>query len=195
MTGTGIGFVGVDPGLRHPAIALVGADGEVLAGTVLTVGAALRGGARLTTIRRQLETLLQTPPWAQRKLLHAALEGPSLQSTHREYDLGEASGVLRQWLYEVTSREPWVVAPTQLKKFATGHGQAEKETIYQEFVLRRLGFVTDSLDVSDAVVLARMAWQEVSGVRPLTRVQAEMIKALERPVKARRARDAKPPNV
>jgi Holliday junction resolvasome RuvABC endonuclease subunit len=185
-------YGGVDPGLVSPAAAVVSADGRLLAASSLTIGRDLRGGRRLAEIRRQVAAFFA--PWG--ALAGSAIEGPSLGSTHREYDLGEASGVFRGWLFEATDEEPWVVEPARLKLYATGNGAADKAAVLQ-YVVRELKYPVDGDDAADAAVLAHIAFALGSKVRPSTRDQAEVLHGLRKaaPTKRRAARRSKTLNI
>lgn len=169
-------YGGFDPGLVSPAAAVVSSSGVVLAASALTIGRNLRGAQRLAQIRHQLAQFFA--PWG--PLEGAAIEGPSLGSEHREYDLGEASGAIKSWIYETFEVEPQVVEPARLKLYATGNGQSGKPEIVK-YVVRGLGFPTDSDDAADAAVLAHIAFALAVKGRPATRVQAEVLKALRDP--------------
>ena len=154
---------------------MVSLDGELLATAPLTIGGKVRGAARLSLIRRALGEFVGRHG----RPVGSVIEGPSLGSEHREYDLGEASGVLKLWLYEASGEEPQVIEPSRLKKWATGNGAATKAQV-QAYVVRRTGFVfgEDDFDASDAAAMALLAHDLRSGVRPGTRTQAEVQKAM-----------------
>lgn len=168
-------FGGVDPGLVSPAAAVV-SGGRVLSAATLTIGRTLRGARRLVEIRHQLEAFFA--PWG--PLEGLAIEGPSLGSVHREYDLGEASGAIKSWVCERHDLEPQVVEPARLKLYATGNGQADKAAV-MEYVVRRLGYPVDGDDAADAIVLAHISFALAVKERPATRDQAEVLRALRHP--------------
>lgn len=176
--------VGVDPGLRSPAIAVV-VGGAVVRAVTLRIGSSVRGAERLSLIREKASRILQDYPEAHA----AAIEGPSLASTHREYDLGEASGVLRQLIYEIYRVESLVVPPTSLKKYATGNGGAGKDLMIQ-YAVRELGarIGDDEDDAADAAALAHLAHAFISSLPPSTRHAAEVLKQLRQPSIVRRRR-------
>lgn len=169
--------LGVDPGLRFPAASLFSKGGVLVASATLTIGRDLRGGERLATIRRRLEEFIQ--PWG--VVTGAAVEGPSLNSTHREYDLGEASGVIRGYVYERFGLEMQVVEPARLKLFATGNGQASKKSVVAYAVRHKPGLGDEDDDEADAIVLGEMAWALEHPKRRPTRAQAEVLHALKAP--------------
>ena len=116
------------------------------------------------------------------QVAHAALEGPSLGSTHREFDLGEVSGVVRQAVYHSWSIEPLVVAPTQLKLFATGNSSSDKDAVVNA-VNKQWGIDTSNDNVADAVTLAQIARAAHLGIRCATRRQMDVVAALINPPK------------
>lgn len=65
------------------------------------------------------------------------------------------------------------VAPTQLKKFATGSGVADKRKLAVE-VNKRWGFYHDSDNVTDAYVLAQIG-RAIDSKCPVTKFQQEII--------------------
>jgi Holliday junction resolvasome RuvABC endonuclease subunit len=123
------------------------------------------------------------------------MEGPSLASVHREYDLGEGSGAIKTTLFRLTGTEPLIVEPARLKLFATGNAQAEKAEV-MEYVVRRHCEV-DGDDAADAVVLAIIAHALRYKFRCETRAQAEVLFALKsgRVPAKRRSRGSKRPNI
>ena len=169
-------FLGVDQSLSEPGVAVVDFDGRVVAATSTRVGETLRGGQRLAAIR---DFLIATV--GDRPIGHAALEGPSLKSTHREFDLGEVSGVVRETIYHCWSVEPLVVAPLQLKLFATGHAGADKAAVINA-VNAAWGVGTDNDNIADAVALAQIARSFHLRTRCATRRQADVIVALRDPL-------------
>jgi len=170
-------YLGVDQSLQRPGLALVAPDGAVVHTAVTRVGEKLRGGERLTAIYRFVVDALAARG---ARVLHAALEGPSLDSVHREFDLGEASGVVRLAIYHLLAVEPLVVAPSQLKLFAAGWGDADKDEVLNA-VNRQWGTALTDDNEADAVVLAQIARAAHQRTRCATRKQAEVVHALLAP--------------
>lgn len=173
-------FLGVDQSLREPGIAIVDADARVVVAGTTRVGATSRGAQRLATIQEYLKRAS-----AGYAIVAAAVEGPSLGSTHREFDLGEVSGVARALIYAAWQVEPLVVAPTQLKLFATGVSSAEKDDVI-EAVNRQWGVNTDNDNIADAITLAQIARLAYTKALPKTRAQATVIMSLLNPTPAKR---------
>lgn len=109
------------------------------------------GPARLVTIRDRVLDLVQTVFDASLVLI----EGYSYNSRNGGERLGELGGVIRVALYE--AGVPYVeVSPPQLKKYATGKGNASKDTVYGAAV-HRAGREFATTDEADAWWLCQMA--------------------------------------
>lgn len=155
-------------------------DGKIVAATTLTISPQSRGGRRLAEIRHRLAEFVA--PWGAPRA--AAIEGPSLQSEHREYDLGEGSGAIRSLVYELAGIEMAVVPPSVLKKYATGNGGADKKAMIQ-YAVRDYGVALGEGedDAADAAHLAHLAYSLTWPSRPATRHAAEVLKALRAPAR------------
>lgn len=182
-------YLGIDQSLRSSGIALVDDHGAYVASTTLKVGRDVRGAQRLFEIRRGFIQFLHPYHLATEKLGGAAREGYSVGSTNRPYDLGMAAGVLLAATFELFAVEPAEVAPTSLKKFATGHGGADKAAMLYA-VKTRLGVdLGDRDDEADAVWLARFA-HSVATHAYHSRAAVDAVVALAKP-KAPRLRPSR----
>ena len=85
------------------------------------------------------------------------LEGYSYASTGRAFSIGENIGVLKN-KFHVSKAEVQVVAPTQVKKFATGKGNANKELMEQSFI-EETGW-----DVKKAIAQPEHTWNPSSDI-------------------------------
>lgn len=97
----------------------------------------------------------------------------------------ELGGVIRLFLYEHhfhVGDNVIIVAPTSLKKFATGKGNAEKETM-RAYALKHYGF--DDLEVKDDVVdaffLAQIGYVLTGQMEVRNQIQQEVITLLTEP--------------
>jgi Holliday junction resolvasome RuvABC endonuclease subunit len=185
-------YVGIDPSLNRPGLALLDDTGKVLLATGFSVGRDTRGAKRLFENGRWVESSLLK---ATGKVLRACIEGPSLGSVHREFDLGEGSGVLKAALYNYWPVEPLVVEPTRLKKFATGNAQADKaEVLHAVKTLMGLDLGDDD-DAADAVMLARLAWALDHKSSLKRRCELEVVSSMLAPKPKQRPRLKIPTNV
>lgn len=180
-------FVGVDQSLNEPGLVVLSEDGALVVAAALKVVARCRGAQRLHTLASWYDAHLPNVSYG-----GAAMEGPSLGSEHREFDLGEASGIAKHRLYVGTGVDPLIVAPLQLKKYIAGTTGARKEDVMNA-VKSRYGFSTDNDNIADAYVLAQVARHLTLDIRPPTRAAAEVIAALrfEPPASAPAARGRK----
>lgn len=144
-------YVGVDCSLRKPGLTVLSATGLIFCGSLKTK---LAGAARLDAIAHFVADRTSG-----HLVLASAIEGPSIGSIHREFDLGEASGAAKLALFRASlgSFEPVVVPPTQLKLYATGNGASDKAGVIHA-VKREWGHdVGDDDDAADSYALAHLA--------------------------------------
>lgn len=155
--------------------------GKLAGAASLTISEKLRGSERLREIYRRLDGFADTYPELRPQV--ATVEGPSLGSIHRGFDLGEASGVVKVWATLRYGLFPLVVTPSQLKLFATGNGATKDKGPVVQYAVRRFNhpFTLEANDAADASVLAEIGFLLFSGARPGTRAQAEVVRALKNP--------------
>lgn len=168
-------YVGIDPSLNRPGLAVLSADGKTLVATAFSVGRHTRGAARLHQNASWLTATIQS---LQIDVARVCIEGPSLKSIHREFDLGEGSGVLKAAIYNYSSVEPVVVEPTRLKKFATGKPQAAKAEVLHAVKAVGGPDLGDDDDAADAYMLARLAWAFDNQSSLTRRYELEVVQSL-----------------
>jgi crossover junction endodeoxyribonuclease RuvC len=84
------------------------------------------------------------------------IEGPSYGSTGgKEHERGGLWWLVRYHLWQA-SQNVAVVPPAVLKKYATGYGNAGKDTVLAAVIRRYPDVMVDGNDVADALVLAAM---------------------------------------
>lgn len=88
----------------------------------------------------------------------AVVEGYAFGAVGRVFNIAENGGYLKQRLW-LCGIEQEVVAPTVVKKFATGKGNASKELMYDAFVEETGVNVFASLDIPDS-----KNWNPVSDI-------------------------------
>lgn len=91
--------------------------------------------------------------------------------------LAELGGIVRETLwcrYHGTGTKVFVVAPSTLKKWATGSGSAKKDQVLKA-VYKRWGFDADTSDEADAYALAKLGEAIVSGIVPQHAYEREVI--------------------
>jgi Holliday junction resolvasome RuvABC endonuclease subunit len=163
-------YLGLDQSLRSSGVAVVSGKGEVIYLGLIPTGA-LRGVQRLAAIRNALRDVLGAEP----DIKYAALEGYSIESVNRPFDLGELGGVVRLALHD--AGVPFlVVPPKSLKLFVASDGAADKEKM-RKAVLKKWGQDIEQDDECDAFGLAQLA-RSFHLNTGTTRAELEVLKKL-----------------
>ena len=120
------------------------------------------------------------PYWQAPDLI--VIEGFSFNSKGRSvFDIAYLGWRIREDLERLRTDDgiPWLeVPPSQLKKFATGQGNANKEIILQQ-AYKRWGYETHDNNVADAYVLAQIGRAYLGETDDLTAFQQEVIANLK----------------
>lgn len=167
-------FVGLDLSLRATGVVTIDSKGKIISSNLIKtkptegVVAELQ---RLIEIKDQISIL---PGVAL-----VAIEGIAFMSGPMATALAQLSGLnylVRSDLYKNLHRFI-IVAPTTLKKFATGKGNCDKNVVMLE-VYKRWGesFTDDNL--CDAFVLAQIARTLVGAAKPDSKPQEEVVNLL-----------------
>lgn len=154
--------IGIDPSLTGTGIVVL-RNGEVELAEATKSRPELGIIERVKLIRnRILEIEADLSDDKGRKYQSPALmviEGFSYGSKGRSvFDIAYLGWRIREELERLRSEDgtPWIeVPPTQLKKFSTGKGTANKEIILQQ-VYKRWEYETDNNNIADAFVLAKI---------------------------------------
>jgi len=163
-------YLGIDQSLRSSGVVVVGSSNDLIYRGTVTPGKR-SGVIRLACIRDSLRDVLAAEP----SIKYAALEGYSMESVNRSFDLGELGGLVRLVLHDAGI--PFVVvAPTQLKQFISSDGSATKEKMRQA-VLDKWGMDFEQDDECDAFGLAQVARAIHMNIGS-TRAQLEVLKKL-----------------
>ena len=104
------------------------------------------------------------------------IEGYAFAMANQAHQIGELGGVLRVMFYE-KNLKVLEVAPTQLKKFATGKANASKEEIAVA-AYKKWGIECRTNDETDASVLVYIGLAYMGHTDNLTAYQQEVIDAL-----------------
>lgn len=164
-------YVGVDQALRKIGVCVLRGD-EGVDLKLLLPPADLRGPERLQYLRDALWNYLS--PY-QGKIAKSAMEAQSLGSMGDLDQLGQINGVVQVLLSDLGTA-PLLVAPSLLKKFVTGQGQATKQAM---MVATHHNWAVEIVqdDLCDAHGLARIAKEYAESVST-NRAQIEVIHRL-----------------
>lgn len=100
-----------------------------------------------------------------------AIEGYAFARPNQAHQVGELGGTVRLELWR--RNLPYVeVPPSTVKKYATGRGNADKETVLAECI-RRLGYMGSSTDEADALWV-RAVVLEAAGCPPVEMPQGHV---------------------
>lgn len=171
-------IIGIDPSLTSTGIVALN-DGIVEIAEVTKNRPELGTIERVRLIREKINKTIQHPNLTPDLIV---IEGFSYGSKGRSvFDIAHLGWRVREdlELFKNSNNIPWIeVSPTQLKKFATGKGNANKEIILQQ-VFKHWGYETHDNNIADAYVLAKIgeAYLNVkNGNKPkLTKFQHEVI--------------------
>lgn len=162
-------YLGIDQSLRSSGVVVIDSSSDLIWREAVTPKK-LAGAPRLAFIRDALHRVIgrDSPRFA-------ALEGYSMESVNRSFDLGELGGLVRLVLHDAGI--PFVVvAPKSLKQFVSGDGSATKELMRQA-VLKKWGMDFDQDDECDAYGLAQVA-RSLHLNTGTTRAELEVLKKL-----------------
>ena len=161
-------YIGIDPSPTKTGLARITPDG--LETKLLTTK--LRGVERLRFYRDELKKFLELSG----QIVGVCIEGPSLGSINRADDLGQLRGVLEVCAMDFCT-DIVVVAPTSLKKFATGNGGAKKEAMIRA-AEKKWGVVLGE-DEADAAWMAFLSQAVYGNADRLTRAQMEVVRGIK----------------
>ena len=161
-------IVGLDPSLTSTGIALLRCGNE-LEPITTAVKTNLTGMSRLIHIRDYVKKFSEGAELV-------LIEGYSYSSGNQAHQIGELGGVLRV-MFSENDLKVLEVAPTQLKKFATGKAHASKEEIAVA-AYKKWGIECRTNDETDAAVLMYIGLAYMGNMDGLTAYQQEVIDAL-----------------
>lgn len=143
-----------------------------------------------TDIFARWDLIRQTVGLCAQEETRVLIEGYAF-SAHMAYSraIAELGGIVRYHLRELGQR-PIEVAPTSLKKFIAGKGNAEKNTIVKE-VYKRWGVDLSSDNLADAFGLAKIGQYWDAEPQWLTDFQIEVLETVKKPPKVAKRKGAK----
>lgn len=164
--------IGVDQSANHTGVVVLSEGGDLLcAATIEPLEHGLWDRARLRYIRDQLELLCREHG----PFKVGVWESYSMESKHRAFLLGEVGGIV-QLALDTHAEQVFSAAPAALKKFATGHRLADKDTM-KRFVQTTYAAAFEDDNLADAYALAQLG-RALLAEAPKTRKQAEVRAAI-----------------
>ena len=172
--------LGIDPSYTGTGLVLLELDtGEVIKQILIKTQASQSIIDRVRLIISKINNFL---PYAALDII--VIEGFSYGSPQHAHQMGYLGFRIREALGGYKIIEP---SPNQVKKFATGKGNAEKDTIIKE-VYKRWNFDTNNNNISDAFVMAQIGRAYLGEVEGLTGFQLETIASLKNPKPVKKTR-------
>lgn len=163
--------LGVDQSVRHTGVCVLDYAGNVRTLCLIEPPKQLEGSRHLVFIRDTLNSIL-----TQTQISVAVMEGYSFNSVNKKFLLGEVGATVKLCIYD-TKAVLYDAAPTQLKKFVTGRGDADKAKVITH--LKALyGVEIDDDNLADAYGLAQIALQ-LHNTNTNKRYQLEVLKQLK----------------
>ncbi len=179
-------IAGIDYSLRCPAVCVFDGDTwswDNLCFYYLTEKSTKTGvfmkcinGERLEDWNQDMERYCSIADWTSEIVLgcdEVALEGYSMGSRGKVFNIAENTGVLKYKLFEYGIPLS-VYPPTTVKKFATGKGNAKKEQMYDSFVKETKKQIMYALspkakkvgnpvsDIVDSYYICKMLFNEIT---------------------------------
>jgi len=177
-------IIGIDPSLTSTGI-IVLRDGKVELAETTKNRPELGTIERVKLIREQITNVIENltdghGEWQAPDLI--VIEGFSYGSKGRSvFDIAYLGWRIREELERLRTEDniPWLeVPPSQLKKFATGQGNANKEIILQQ-VYKRWGVEFSDNNQADVYVLAQIGRAYLGDTEGLTAFQQGVIANLK----------------
>jgi crossover junction endodeoxyribonuclease RuvC len=170
-------FLGLDLSLRATGCVSVDREGKVVINALIKTKATEGNTEEIERLLKIRDACTMAVTWGTSLV---AIEGPSFMSGPMATALTQLSGLsylVRAELYK-SKFQFIIVAPTTLKKFATGKGNCDKNVVMLE-VYKRWGesFTDDNL--CDAYVLAQIARMMCGHSKPENKAQEEVMKTLK----------------
>lgn len=163
-----IRFIGIDPSTKTGFVAL-DKGGHILMAEEVT-GQGNKDPKRMVTL---VDNLMQRITKNDIICIEGFSYGSRGSGVDFQFGLGHA---IRNAMF-TSGIEFTVVAPSQLKKFATGKGNTAKENMILP-IYKRWGFENESDNVRDAYVLAQIA-RSLTIDTKLTKYQSEVLEGLK----------------
>jgi len=162
-------FVGVDQSLNHTGLCIIDLKSALIQHALIEPKKRT-GHERLAYIRDGLRSIFQGVRFAA-----GVLEGYSMGSINRKFDLGEVGAVVKLELFD-TCQGVYIAAPKQLKLFVTQKGSASKEDVMKA-IKAQWGIEIKNDNLADAYGLSHIA-KELVVTTTTKRHQLDVVNAI-----------------
>lgn len=163
--------LGIDQSVKNSGVCILDDTGKVVLLQRVTPPKTLRNEQRLKYIYDSLQVIVDKHPG----ITVACMEGYSYGSLNKPFLLGEVGAAVKL-IVANNNIKLLEAAPKQLKRFATGHGSADKDQV-QISIKSKWGEDILQNDESDAYVLARITYTSLHK-NSVDRSELEIIKKI-----------------
>lgn len=143
--------VGCDFGLNKTGIVVLDEEYKIRSQNLVEAGDNVKGAERLVVIENAFQAILDE---IENEEIVLFLEGYAYGAKWQRESLAELGGVIRRCLF-LRKQDFWAIPPTKVKKFATGHGGANKNFV-KKCTREKWNEAFKSDDVCDAYCIARI---------------------------------------
>jgi crossover junction endodeoxyribonuclease RuvC len=145
-----LSFLGTDLSLNSSGLVILDENATIQTQFLLTPPKGCVGIERLFFLEQSLIEFLN-----KNNIIYCCIESPALGTEQgRLFDLGEWAGLFKLQLFK-KGIQFILVAPSQLKKYASGSGSSKKELLILD-VYKNFGVELREHDINDAYILARI---------------------------------------
>jgi len=175
-------YIGIDPGSKNCAL-VAWSPTRGLITTWKPKPPMPTGVLRLRKLMVEIDRELKKLEVHDGVIKQVAMESYSMAEKYGQHASGEIGAaikltVLAHFASDDRRAFPVLVAPQQLKKFATGNGNTKKELLPKE-ILKRWDVDFNDMNIAEAYVLARLAYAVEARPEGLTQFQWDVVTAVD----------------
>ena len=177
-------YIGIDPGSKNCALVAWSPSKGLLTTwkpkPPMPTGV-LRLRKLMVEITNEFTKIVSREPGGE--IRQIAMEAYSMAEKFGQHASGEIGAAIKLTILAHFASDdrrafPVLVAPQQLKKFASGNGNTKKEMLPKE-ILKRWGVDFDDMNIAEAYALARIAHAVDARPEGLTQFQRDVVAALD----------------
>ena len=177
-------YIGIDPGSKNCALVAWSPSKGLLTTwkpkPPMPTGV-LRLRKLMVEITNEFTKIVSREPGGE--IRQIAMEAYSMAEKYGQHASGEVGATIKLTILGLFPSDdrrgfPVLVAPQQLKKFASGNGNTKKEMLPKE-ILKRWGVDFDDMNIAEAYALARIAHAVEARPEGLTQFQRDVVAALD----------------